>query len=220
VRRRRLQPTALRELAATAGWRRIETDLEDAPEDVQAILQQIRRELFRKDLTVGRLRQELGLSANDTTTRFRRHTGAPIRRYVEDRRLECARRLVLDTRLGFAEIARLVGFRKSRTFREVFKRRLGCRPEVYRETHKPRLPELPRFVAGVAPLPPETRCGRCRADLEAGTRVRVFEDLSILCARCARRHAPPEIAAVLGAGAPPGEAKSGGWGQVLRGVFA
>jgi hypothetical protein len=53
---------------------------------VRAILQQIRRELFRKDLTVGRLRQELGLSANDTTMRFRRHTGAPIRRYVEDRR--------------------------------------------------------------------------------------------------------------------------------------
>jgi AraC-like DNA-binding protein len=138
-------------------------------------LQQIRRELFRKDLTVGRLRQELGLSANDTTTRFRRHTGAPIRRYVEDRRLECARRLALDTRLGFAEIARLVGFRKPRTFREVFKRRLGCRPEDYRETRTPRLPELPRFVAGVAPLPPETRCGRCRADLEAGTRMRVFE---------------------------------------------
>ncbi|MEE8526872.1 MAG: helix-turn-helix domain-containing protein [Thermoanaerobaculia bacterium] len=218
--RKRPQPKFLLNMAAVASLRRIDEDGKNAPEDIAAVLRQIRRELFRKDLTVGRLRQELSLAANDTTTRFRRHTGAGIRRYVEDRRLECARRLILDSDLGFAEIAGLVGFHRYRTFREAFQRRLGCRLKVYRETRRPRLPELPRFVAGVAPLSSETRrapsrCGRCRAGLEAGTRVRVFEDLAMLCDPCARRHAPPAIAAALDAD----EAQPGGLAQALRGVF-
>jgi AraC-like DNA-binding protein len=218
--RKRLQPKSSLEMAAIASMRRIDEDLENAPKDVAAILRQIRRGFCRKDLTVGRLRQELGLASNDTATRFRRHTGAGIRRYIEDRRLECARRLVLDSDLDVDEIAGLVGFRRQRTLREAFQRRLGCRPKVYRETRRPRLPELPRFVAGVAPLPPETRCGRCRTDLDSGTRVRVFEDLAILCDRCARRCAPPSITAALEPEAPPAETERDGWGQVLRGVFS
>lgn len=219
--RKRSQPKSLLKMVAIASMRRIDEDLENAPEDIAAILRQIRRELFRKDLTVGRLRQDLGLAANDTTTRFRCHTGAGIRRYIEDRRLECARRLVLDSGLGFDEVAGLVGFRRYRTLRDAFQRRLGCRPKVYRETRRPRLPELPRFVAGVAPLASETRrapprCGRCRAGLEAGSRVRVFEDLAMLCDPCARRHAPPAVAAALDAD----EAQPGGLAQVLRGVFS
>ncbi len=158
------------------------------------------------------------MAANDTTTRFRRHTGAGIRRYIEDRRLECARRLIVDSSLGFVEIAGLVGFRSCRTFGDVFQRRLGCRPKVYRQTRKPWLPELPRFVVGVAPLPPEMcrappRCGRCRSDLEAGTRVRVFEDLAILCDCCARRQAPPAIAGALASETLAAEADVGGEGE-------
>ncbi len=215
--RKKIRPKDQLKAAAVASMRRIDEDAENAPESVRAILELVRRELFRTDLTVGRLRRELGLASNDSTIRFRSHTGAGIRRYIEDRRLECARRLVVDTDLGFDEIAAQVGFRKARTFREAFQRRLGCRPKVFRETRRPRLTELPRFVAGVAPLPPETRCERCRADLETGIRLRIFEDLKILCDHCARRHAPPAITAALEA--PEAEVGPNGWARVLRGAF-
>ena len=131
-----------------------------------------------------------------------------IRQYLEDRRLECACRLLLDTDLRVQEIARLVGYRGSGSFSRAFERRLGARPGGYRQSGgrlspetargtRPGLPPLlPRYLVGVAELAPDTACGRCGDALTVAASMWVFEDLAPLCDPCAHRRAP-ELAAWL-----------------------
>ncbi len=52
-----------------------------------------------------------GIGANDLTTPFHAAAGAPIGRYLEDRRRSCACRLLVDTELDVQTIALLVGYR-------------------------------------------------------------------------------------------------------------
>ena len=73
------------------------------------------------------------MGAHDVTTHFRKAAGATIRLYLEDRRLESACRLLLDTGLAVDRIGRLLGYSGSESFSRAFKRRFGQRPPVYRE---------------------------------------------------------------------------------------
>ena len=203
-RRRKETPEELLERAAAAvSYRRIDEDLQGTPERVASILQLIRQRLFQKGFNVSEIRHRLGLRSHDVTSEFRRQTGATIGRYIEDRRLECVSRLILDTDLDFHQIADLVGYRSYRVMSDAFDRRLGCRPRVYRETAgRGRRYEVPRFLAGFQALAAGARCARCGAELDAAPAVRIFERLAPLCQPCARRHAPRELLALV-EGDPP-----------------
>ncbi len=206
VRGRRVRketPKELLERAAVAvSYRRIDEDLEGAPERIAKILRLIRKRLFRQGFNVSEIRRRLDLRSHDVTTEFRRQTGATIGRYIEDRRLECAGRLIVDTGLDFHRVADLVGYRSFKTLSDAFARRFGCRPSVYRETAgRGRRYEVPRFLAGFQAPPAGSRCTRCGSVLDSAPAVRVFERLEPLCEACARRHAPRELLALV-EGAP------------------
>jgi len=208
--------------AAAPAYRRIDRDLRKAPESVRAMLRVIRSQLFEPDLDVGRIRVLLGLRSSRDTKKFRRATGTPVLRYIEDRRLEISCRLLAGSGLELAEIATLVGYRRYKTWHDAFVRRMGCRPKVYRKTGglpggKPGTgagepadaavepavePGTPRFLAGIAELPLESFCARCRSSLTPGPAARVFEDLDPLCDLCALEHAPRELADFLFVNAP------------------
>ncbi len=170
----------------------------------------IRKNLFHRRLTVERIKRTLGVGANDLTTRFHAAAGAPIRRYREDRRLECACRLLVDAELDVETIASLLGYRNAEALSRAFKRRYGVRPLVYREfggklsreasggAGESRPPLVPSYLAGVAASAPGAPCARCGDALEPAARPRVFEDLAPICDRCARQRAP-ELAGLLGA---------------------
>ena len=195
-------PEALLEEAAAAGLRRIDYDLARLPEKLRPVLRLIRGNLFHPRLTVERVKATLKIGGHDLTSHFRRVTGAPIRRYVDDRRLEAASRLLVDSELTVEVIARLVGYSGSEPFSRAFKRRFGVRARVYREFEgllapevaadaaAGRVPLAPRFLAGVARLPAEVACARCGGGLAPDERLRVFEQLAPICAGCARDQAP------------------------------
>lgn len=201
-------PERLLERAAAGSRRRIEHDLERLPETLKPVLVMIRENLFQPRLTVERIKRSLGVGANDLTTRFHAAAGAPIREYLENRRLECACRLLEDTELDVQTVALLVGHRGREVFARAFKRRYGVRPLVYREfggrlsrdvpgaTLSGRAPVVPRHLAGVAEVASRMPCASCGAALEPGVAVRVFEDLAPICDTCVRERAP-ELLALL-----------------------
>ncbi len=203
--RRGPAPEELLERAAAPSLRRIELDLERVPEKLRPVLGIIRQNLFQPRLTVGQIKRALGVRANDLTTRFRAATGATIGRYLEDRRLECACRLLVDTRLDVETVALLVGYRDKETFARALRRRYGVRPPVYREyrgklsreaaaaARPGRAPAPPRHLAGMAAAP-GAPCGRCGGPLEPDAALRVFEDLAPICGPCARERAPELVA--------------------------
>ncbi len=206
-------PEELLERAAAPSLRRIEFDLDRLPDKLKPVLQMIRQNLFQPRLTVGRIKRALGVGANDLTTRFHAAAGAPIGRYLDDRRMECACRLLTDTELDVETIALLVGHRSKEVFARAFGRRHGVRPLVYREfggrlsqealdaAQPGRAPAVPRYVAGQAALASRVPCARCGDGLAPGAAMRVFEDLAPICDVCARQRAPELVALVEAAGA-------------------
>ncbi len=201
----------LRDRAAAGSLRRIEADLARVSERLKPALRLIRANLFQPRFNVERLQAALKRGAHDFTTEFHRAAGAPIHRYLSDRRLETAARLLVDTELPIKVIARVAGYGGQESLSRAFAKRYGVRPTIYREFEgrlSPEVagdaaadlpPQLPRYLAGTAALVAGTACGRCGEELEAGTAMRVFEDLAQICNRCARAQAP-ELGALPGLG--------------------
>lgn len=65
-------------------------------------------------------------------TVFKRETGRSIIDYVLDKRIEEAKKLLLDESLSFGRIAELVGFGDYNYFSRTFKKRSGYAPSEYR----------------------------------------------------------------------------------------
>ncbi len=201
-------PEELLARALAPSLRRIELDLERLPARLKPVLVLICENLLQPRLTVDRIKRVLGVGANDLTTRFHAAAGAPIRQYREDRRLEAACRLLVDTRLDVEAIAVLLGYPGAEGLGRAFKRRHGVRPPVYREfrgrlspealeaAQPGRAPAVPRYVAGRSAVAPGVPCACCDAALEPGAAMRAFRDLAPICEPCAREQAP-ELAAAL-----------------------
>jgi AraC-like DNA-binding protein len=73
----------------------------------------------------------LGVSASHLSRLFRLTTGDTFERYVVRRRLELARRLLLDPAHNVSTVARQCGFRDASYFARVFRRTMGCSPTEY-----------------------------------------------------------------------------------------
>ena len=61
--------------------------------------------------------------------------GKSIRRAIEDRRMEEAKRLLSKTRLSVTEIADRIGLSGQNRLSHVFKSRFGLAPETWRTTN-------------------------------------------------------------------------------------
>ncbi len=88
---------------------------------------------LREDLTVERLAAQAGVSERTLARLFRAETGATPAAYVEQLRVEEARRLLEATDLTVAAVAAAVGLRHAETLHRAFRRRLGTTPDRYRQ---------------------------------------------------------------------------------------
>lgn len=86
-----------------------------------------------EDLTVAALAARFHLSERHFARRFSDETGSSVARYVENTRLEVGRRLLEQTDLPVATVARSSGFAVADTFARLVQRRLGVNPADYRE---------------------------------------------------------------------------------------
>lgn len=86
-----------------------------------------------EDLSVEALASRAAMSPRNFTRCFRNETGTTPAAYVEQVRVEAARRLLQATDLTVAAIARQVGIRHAETLHRAFRRRVGTTPELYRQ---------------------------------------------------------------------------------------
>ena len=84
------------------------------------------------DLSVPALAAHANLSPRHFTRAFAAETGTPPGRYVDQARLETARRLLEDTADGIDQIARASGCGTTETMRRAFVQVLGVAPADYR----------------------------------------------------------------------------------------
>lgn len=85
-----------------------------------------------EDLSVARMADRAGMSVRHFARSFRDEVGVTPARYVEQARLEAARRLLEEADDGVESIARRCGFGTSETMRRTFLRALHLSPAEYR----------------------------------------------------------------------------------------
>ena len=78
----------------------------------------------------------LGVSRRLAELRFRQMEGKSIRRAIEDRRMEEAKRLLSKTRLSVTAIAERIGLSGQNRLSHVFKSRFGLAPEIWRSKQR------------------------------------------------------------------------------------
>ena len=84
------------------------------------------------DLSVPALARRVAMSERNFTRQFSREVGRPPARYVEEARVQAARRLLEQTTTPVDQVAVSSGFGTAETMRRAFLRRLGVPPADYR----------------------------------------------------------------------------------------
>jgi len=74
-----------------------------------------------------------GLNRRTFERRFREATGSSPSVALRKARVECAKKMILDTHLGFPEIAERVGYATPEHFSQVFRSLTGCTPSAFRK---------------------------------------------------------------------------------------
>jgi len=128
---------ARKRLIHLVGWclDRLDAHSEGAaarPHPLVAEVKGILAESFEDPPSVVALAKQVGLSPNYLSNLFHRETGMTIRRFVETRRIEFARKLLLDPKLSVKQIAYASGFADPYHFSHAFRRVQGVSPTLYR----------------------------------------------------------------------------------------
>ncbi|TLS48770.1 helix-turn-helix domain-containing protein [Paenibacillus antri] len=101
--------------------------------NVSAILDYVQLH-FAERLTVESLASSFGVSARHFLRLFRQATGMGFSEYMQRRRIEYACRLLTETDLKVAAIAKAAGYRDAAHFTEIFRRHAGTSPSRYRRS--------------------------------------------------------------------------------------
>ena len=76
---------------------------------------------------------EMQMSARNLSRIFKQETGLTLMNFVNDARIDAARRYLESTDLGLTDIARRCGLTNAATLRRIFSKRLGIGPSDYRQ---------------------------------------------------------------------------------------
>ncbi|OBB98669.1 AraC family transcriptional regulator [Mycobacterium sp. 852002-40037_SCH5390672] len=87
-------------------------------------------------LTVTTLAEQVNLSTSAFSQLFRQVTGRPPYQFVKEMRLDRARELLLEGRLGVVDVSRTVGYTSASHFIKEFRGRFGTTPRDYADTHR------------------------------------------------------------------------------------
>lgn len=88
-----------------------------------------------EDHGVAKLAARTGMSPRNFARLFRAETGLTPAAYVENVRIEAARRLLENGRAAPKQVAGACGFKDSDTLRRAFQRRIGLTPAEYQRRH-------------------------------------------------------------------------------------
>lgn len=85
-----------------------------------------------EEVSVGAVSKELGFTRQYVSGRFHKITGHLLSRYLKERRLEKAARLLKEKKLKISQISRLCGFDSENYFRQQFRMRFAMSPRQFR----------------------------------------------------------------------------------------
>ena len=77
--------------------------------------------------------EAMQMSARNLSRIFKQETGLTLMNFVNDARIDAARRYLEATDLGLSDIARRCGLTNAATLRRIFSKRLGISPADYRQ---------------------------------------------------------------------------------------
>ncbi len=89
---------------------------------------------YREPISLKDVARAVGLSPGHLTTIVRRKTGRPVQEWIGERRMAEARRLLVETNLPVAEVARTIGYQDPSYFARHFKRAHATTPLGWRRT--------------------------------------------------------------------------------------
>ena len=82
------------------------------------------------ELTLDRLGMAVNYSTNYLRVQFKRHTGLSLREYILDKRIECAKKLLMDGK-NVSDACLMSGFNDYSNFIRSFKKKTGISPGHY-----------------------------------------------------------------------------------------
>jgi len=141
-----LKPVSTRDMAAALQSVRIQLDAERrseagfAPpallsdqEEIAHVVETYIRENFRKDISLGEISRELGITTDYLSKAFKKHRGeTPLKHIITLRMNEAKRLLVEHAQLDIYQIGERVGYRDQYYFSRIFKTYVGLYPTEYR----------------------------------------------------------------------------------------
>lgn len=99
---------------------------------IRTVISRVNGELTA-DLRLKTLANELNVSASYLSTLFRRETGMSLTEYVNSRRIDHAKRLLLASELPIKDVAIRCGLSDMYYFSRIFKRLTGVTPRAFRD---------------------------------------------------------------------------------------
>lgn len=111
----------------------VETDSEQPYQPVMKNALRYIRLHFREDISLGQVADYVGLNASYFSTLFKQETGINFSRYLTEKRIEEACRLLRETNMSLVAIASELGFDNQSYFSRIFKRQMGISPRMYRQ---------------------------------------------------------------------------------------
>lgn len=114
--------------------RGVDVELE-AMESIHQAMNYIREHMDR-DITLEELLRLTGMSKSHFSRKFKEITGKTFVTYLNDMRIESAKKYLLETKQPVYWIARQVGYEDERYFRRIFRERIGDNPKQFRENNQ------------------------------------------------------------------------------------
>lgn len=94
------------------------------------------REHMDRDITLEELLRLTGMSKSHFSRKFKNLTGKTFVTYLNDLRIEAAKKYLTETRQPIYWIAKQVGYADERYFRRIFRERVGDNPKQFRENNQ------------------------------------------------------------------------------------
>jgi AraC-like DNA-binding protein len=90
---------------------------------------------MQRSISVGELAAHFGYHEKYFSSLFKEETGQTVKKFVDGRKMERAKYLLLNTDALVVEIAESLGFEEVQNFYHVFKAHANCTPSEFRETY-------------------------------------------------------------------------------------
>jgi two-component system response regulator YesN len=90
---------------------------------------------YANEITLSTLSKQFHINSAYLSEIFKTHVGKNFSDYLNDLRMENAKKLLMDPQLKIIDVAHLAGFSNSGYFSTVFKKNVGLSPAEYRKLY-------------------------------------------------------------------------------------